>query len=172
MKGAIPHFRARRSGLIVNVASIAAIRTSYCWPLYSASAFSLRALSKSIAAELESFNVGVMFVQPGFVQTHAGSVADESENESSERRKKVKLDDEAHVVKGAIEKDGKDLERATRTIVSIVAESLQSRGWNGSLKLPVGEDAFISVEMKNETSLWDSEYNSEDSSQHAKADAP
>ena len=157
MKGAIPHFRSRRSGIIVNIASIAAIRASYCQPLYSSSAFALQALSKAMATELELFNIGVMFVQPGFIDVPADSAASESDIGPTESTKRIKLDDTVNAAKGIDVKDSDDLDKATRTIISIVSESLQKRGCNCSLRLSLGEEAFISVEMKDRGPLKDSE---------------
>jgi len=157
VKGAIPHFRSRRSGIIVNIASIAAIRASYCQPLYSSSAFALQALSKSLAAELEPFNVGVMFVQPGFIDVPAESAASESDIGPTESTKRIKLDRTVNAAKGINMKDRDDLGKATRTIIAIVSESLQKRGCNGSLRLSLGEEVFISIEMKDRGLLKDSE---------------
>lgn len=65
----LPQMRERRSGRIINVASVAG-RLS-CPPLvpYCASKWALEALSEGLAGEMKTFNVRVAIVEPGIIAT-------------------------------------------------------------------------------------------------------
>ena len=65
----VPHMRARRAGMIVNVGSIAG-KVSLPWlTLYSASKFAVGALTEGLRMELRRDGVRTMIVCPGYVQT-------------------------------------------------------------------------------------------------------
>ena len=71
-------FKDRRSGKIVNIASINGIRGKFAQSNYSASKAGNIALTKSLAKELGKFNVNVNCVAPGMVMTEmAESLAPE-----------------------------------------------------------------------------------------------
>jgi NAD(P)-dependent dehydrogenase (short-subunit alcohol dehydrogenase family) len=69
IQGLLPAMRERRSGWIINIASIAGRMA--CSPLapYTASKFALEALSESLAQEMKPFNVRVAIVEPGIIDT-------------------------------------------------------------------------------------------------------
>ena len=64
-----PHMRARRSGLIVNIGSIAGKMTLPWMTLYSASKSALGTLTEGARMELLRDGVHTMLVCPGYVQT-------------------------------------------------------------------------------------------------------
>jgi short-subunit dehydrogenase len=64
-----PHMRARRSGLIVNVGSIAGKLTLPWMTLYSASKSALDTLTEGLRMELLRDGVRTMLVCPGYVKT-------------------------------------------------------------------------------------------------------
>jgi len=65
----LPGMRARRSGLIVNVTSDAAVNAYATWGGYGASKAALEHLSRILAAELEDSGVRVLVVDPGDMNT-------------------------------------------------------------------------------------------------------
>jgi 3-oxoacyl-[acyl-carrier protein] reductase len=62
-------FMERRSGKIVNIASINGLRGKFAQANYAASKGGIIALTKSLAKELGKFNVNVNCVAPGMVMT-------------------------------------------------------------------------------------------------------
>jgi len=68
-KAVAPAFRKRRSGLIINVTSIAARIAPMAGSAYSASKSATEAMSESLAQELGAFGVRVVCVEPGIIAT-------------------------------------------------------------------------------------------------------
>ncbi len=65
----LPQFRARRSGVIVNVTSSATLAPMPLVAVYTASKTAIEGFTASLAFELEAFNVSVKLVEPGYGPT-------------------------------------------------------------------------------------------------------
>jgi short-subunit dehydrogenase len=65
----VPHMRERKSGLIVNVSSIAGKMTLPWFTLYSASKYALGSLTDGLRLELKRDGIHAMTVCPGYVKT-------------------------------------------------------------------------------------------------------
>ena len=65
----VPHMRARREGMIVNVGSIGGKMTLPWMTLYSASKYAVGSLTEGLRMELRRDNVKTMLVCPGYVKT-------------------------------------------------------------------------------------------------------
>ncbi|MBF8176458.1 SDR family oxidoreductase [Herminiimonas contaminans] len=61
----LPQFRARKSGVIVNVASSVTLTMTPLLPVYTASKAAIVAFTASLALELQEFNIRVGTVLPG-----------------------------------------------------------------------------------------------------------
>jgi NAD(P)-dependent dehydrogenase (short-subunit alcohol dehydrogenase family) len=73
IRAILPHFRANKRGLIINVSSGAGVFTLPMLSLYCASKFALEGFSESLSYELSSQNITVKIVEPGgVVTTHFG----------------------------------------------------------------------------------------------------
>jgi NAD(P)-dependent dehydrogenase (short-subunit alcohol dehydrogenase family) len=62
----LPQFRARRSGVVVNVTSSATLAPMPLVAVYTASKMAIEGFTASLAFELEAFNVRVKLVEPGY----------------------------------------------------------------------------------------------------------
>jgi NAD(P)-dependent dehydrogenase (short-subunit alcohol dehydrogenase family) len=69
VQAVVAGMRQRRSGCIINVSSVAGRISSAPLTPYMASKWALEALSEGLAGELKSFNVRVLLVEPGIIDT-------------------------------------------------------------------------------------------------------
>jgi NAD(P)-dependent dehydrogenase (short-subunit alcohol dehydrogenase family) len=67
-----PHFRANRSGTLINVSSIGGLMTIPAYGVYNASKFAVEGLSEGLWYELGTFGVKVKIVEPGAIKTDFG----------------------------------------------------------------------------------------------------
>jgi NAD(P)-dependent dehydrogenase (short-subunit alcohol dehydrogenase family) len=65
----LPFFRARKSGVVVNVTSSATLTRMPLAAVYTASKMAIEGFTGSLAFELEAFNVQVKLVEPGYGPT-------------------------------------------------------------------------------------------------------
>ena len=69
IQAVLPAMRQRRSGCIINVASIGGHIAVSPQAAYSASKFAVEALSECLAQEAKPFNVRVAIIEPGIIDT-------------------------------------------------------------------------------------------------------
>lgn len=62
----LPQFRARRAGVVVNVTSSATLAPMPLVAVYTASKAAIEGFTGSLARELETFNIRVKLVEPGY----------------------------------------------------------------------------------------------------------
>jgi len=70
VREALPHMRARENGTIVNVSSVAGKLSLPGQGVYAASKFALEGLSDALRAEANEYDVDVVLVEPGPVETN------------------------------------------------------------------------------------------------------
>ncbi len=81
-KAVLPHFRANRSGVIVNVSSVGGKMTFPLGTLYHGTKFAVEGLSEALSWEMEAIGVKVKIVEPGAIKTDfAGRSFDFSNDE-------------------------------------------------------------------------------------------
>lgn len=78
----LPSMRARRSGCIINVASISGRLASAPFAPYTASKHALEALSECLAQEVKAFGIRVAIVEPGIIDTEMAREVSETDAES------------------------------------------------------------------------------------------
>lgn len=69
-KAMLPHFRKNRSGVIINLSSIAGCVSIPLQSLYHATKFGVEGFSESLQYELEAFNIKVKLIEPGTIKTN------------------------------------------------------------------------------------------------------
>lgn len=71
-KAILPHFRANKSGSIINISSIGGQMTFPLGTLYHGTKFAVEGISESLHYELATFGVKVKIVEPGMIRTDFG----------------------------------------------------------------------------------------------------
>lgn len=130
IKAVLPAMRARRSGCIVNMSSIAGRMAFSPMGTYSPSKAALESLSETLAQEVAVFGIRVAVVQPGIVDTAlARSVTDEVEATPYPQARRV-----ASLFAASLH-EPTEPDVVARKIVEIV------EGDDETLRHPVGPDA-------------------------------
>lgn len=68
-RGALPLLRERGEGFILNISSIAGLRSFPGAAFYSATKFALEGLSEGLRHEVAKFGIKVMIIEPGYFRT-------------------------------------------------------------------------------------------------------
>ncbi|KAI0487178.1 putative short-chain dehydrogenase [Xylaria cf. heliscus] len=156
IQAALEGMRARRSGLIVNISSIAAKDPLPTSALYAASKAALEAASESLAKEVASFGIKVLIVNPGAFRTNFLARLQLSETP-------LPADYKDSVVGLTIQKfteaDGKqagDPDKGVERIFEIVTGEGMAGELTGKVqRLVLGEDAFTRMKNNNEKFVHD-----------------
>lgn len=69
MQAALPHFRAQRSGHIINIASIAGFSAASGWAAYAAAKFAVVGLTEVTADDVKELGIKATVVAPGAFRT-------------------------------------------------------------------------------------------------------
>ena len=81
-----PSMKARRSGRIVNVASVAAYKGSALYPLYSISKAAVVMMTRALALDLAPFNVAINAIAPGNTATPLNTADRDNEELMARKR--------------------------------------------------------------------------------------
>jgi NAD(P)-dependent dehydrogenase (short-subunit alcohol dehydrogenase family) len=81
-RAVVPGFRQRRSGVIVNVGSIAGRLTLPFSALYCGSKFAVEGISEALSYEMREIGVLVKLVEPGFIKTNFRNAIEFSNDQS------------------------------------------------------------------------------------------
>ncbi|HEV7737079.1 MAG TPA: SDR family oxidoreductase [Chlamydiales bacterium] len=74
IRALLPHFRAQKAGMILNISSGAGRFTLPLISLYSASKFALEGFSEALSFELSALNIVVKIIEPGGTTTNFNKV--------------------------------------------------------------------------------------------------
>lgn len=69
-KAILPYFRKNKSGIIINLSSIAGIVSIPLQSLYHATKFAIEGFSESLQYEVDTFNIKIKLIEPGTIKTN------------------------------------------------------------------------------------------------------
>lgn len=153
IKAVRPVMRARRSGHIFNITSMAGLTTFPGIAYYSGSKFALEGISATLAQEVKSFGVRVTAVAPGSFRTDwAGRSMIRSERAIADYNKVFDPVRRARVAKSGVQSG--DPAKAAQVILDLVEND------NPPVHLLLGKDAVQVVrdrltELQNEIAAWE-----------------
>ncbi|KAL9110596.1 MAG: hypothetical protein Q9227_004954 [Pyrenula ochraceoflavens] len=153
----LPGMRARGTGVIVNVSSVAGQCPLPSSGLYAASKFALEAISESFAAEVAPFGVKVLIVEPGAFRTQFLASTNANFVESSEAYKEGPVGVTVGKYRSMDGKQGGDPEKACRYIVEAVMGEGEFAGGKEVQRLMLGADCRARVKAKVESLQRDME---------------
>ena len=88
IQAALPGMRRRRKGFIINISSLAGLRSAPALGFYNATKFAVEGLSGALSQEVEPLGIHVMVVEPsGFRTDWAGRSAKESKRQIADYAK-------------------------------------------------------------------------------------
>ena len=134
-----PHMRKRRSGCIVNVSSVAGRIASPPLTPYMASKFALEALSEALAAEMKTFNVRVIIIEPGIIDTAMARRIEEQGKDSPYPQRKRFADLFAATLKNPV---------PPSLVGQKMVEIVESGTWQ--LRHPAGPDAVPFLQWRGQ----------------------
>lgn len=133
-KAVLPHFRAQKSGIIVNISSIGGKMTFPLGTLYHGTKFAVEGLSEALHYEMVSIGVKVKIVEPGLIATDfAGRSFDFANDESM-----VEYQGVVHNLMQGFAKS--DFEPSPPSVVADVIWTAVTDGTN-TLRYTAGDDA-------------------------------
>jgi NADP-dependent 3-hydroxy acid dehydrogenase YdfG len=132
-RAVVPGMRKMRSGVIVNVGSIAGKMTYPLGTIYNGTKFAVEGISEGLRFELREIGVRVKLIEPGIVYTNFFNATEFNNDESLVEYQAL------------MQKFGAAMEEITKhgTEVSVAAETIYEAATDGNdrLRYLVGEDA-------------------------------
>ena len=140
----LPHFRANRAGIIINISSVGGVCTLPFYSLYHGTKWAIEGFSESLNFELNGLGITVKLVEPGAIATDFGS-------RSLDRLKKDGLDAYDPLMKTFLETWAA---ARVRSAPQIVAEAIWQAATDGTsqLRYIVGDDAKALIEARGKIS--------------------
>jgi short-subunit dehydrogenase len=153
----LPAMRTRRSGIIINISSVAGLDAAPSCALYAASKFALEGWTEAMAKEVEEFGISVLLVEPGAFRTNFLAAMNVSENAvaaASNEDDPYKNNISMQALAKFQAHDGKQIGDPDKAADRII-EYVTGQGEGGALKgrvvrMVLGKDAYLRIEAKTQ----------------------
>ena len=151
IKAVLPHMRSRRTGVIVNISSLAGVSGFKASSLYPATKFALEGLSESLKDEVQHLGIKVLVVEPGFFRTELASpnnmvIVKRTVSDYDQHYNEFDLTSIHHKQSG-------DPKKLAERLFDVVTQSGSAQGREIPFRLPIGDDAYPFVSSKYEKNL-------------------
>ncbi|KAL9652996.1 hypothetical protein ABK040_015511 [Willaertia magna] len=136
----LPHFRSRKSGLIINISSLAGTQGFKVCGLYCATKFAIEGISEALRDEVKDLGIKVLVVEPGFFRTELNST-----NNLVDAKRTVSDYDQLYNEFNLHEihqKQAGDPKKLAERLFEVVTQTGIAEGKEIPFRLPIGEDAF------------------------------
>ncbi|PGG99841.1 hypothetical protein AJ79_08393 [Helicocarpus griseus UAMH5409] len=148
MQAVIPSMRARKSGTIVNVSSIAGLDGRPSCSMYAGTKFALEGISEALARDLAPFNVRVLLVEPGAFRTGFASAILAPASGTCKAYQGTPLAQVQDYLREINGKQPGDPIKAAARIIEVVTGTGMGAGKTELLRLPLGPDCMQRARSK------------------------
>ncbi|AEO60336.1 hypothetical protein MYCTH_2309487 [Thermothelomyces thermophilus ATCC 42464] len=140
IRAVLPHMRKRRSGVIVNMSSGAALEGRESMGIYAAAKAALDGLSRVMAKEVAPFNIRVLTVQLGTFNTNMGNATILGKNPLPEDYKGSIADQMMQFMASGKFQGNGDKDKAVKAVYEVVVGEGVGAGREAERLLPLGRD--------------------------------
>ncbi|KAG0645473.1 putative oxidoreductase [Hyphodiscus hymeniophilus] len=144
----MPHFRERKSGVVVFIGSMAGWKGEAVAGAYCSSKAALEVVVESFQAETESFGIKSLIVEPGMFRTAVLSPNNVKSVDSKFQEYKALSDAVIGGTKGYSSQQQGDPHKAVEVIIDIVKQEGKAAGKGIPPKLALGADAVAQMRNK------------------------
>lgn len=142
LRAVLPHFRAQRSGHVINLSSVGGLTGSAGWGLYNSTKFAVEGLNEALAKELAPLGIFTTAVEPGYFRTNfldgsSLTTAKKIIDDYAETSGKMRI----YAPEVSYKQPG-DPEKLAKAIVEI------SRAEQPPVHLPLGNDTIKAYRLK------------------------
>lgn len=141
-KALLPHFRAQRDGLIVNVSSMGGRITFPLGTLYHGSKFAVEGLSEALHYELGPLGIRVKIVEPGGIRTDFGGRSFDFSNDETLTEYQPLVNAVLGALGPMMDEGGSDAEDIAQVVYDAVTDG------TGTLRYVAGADARQLLDMR------------------------
>ncbi|PWJ42409.1 SDR family oxidoreductase [Sediminitomix flava] len=133
---ALPHFRANKDGMFINISSIGGKMTFPVMPVYHATKHAVEGFTESLAYEMEAIGVKVKIVEPGAIATDFGGRSMDFQHDES-------LTEYNEFVAGVMGKFQEMMDPTKMSTPELVADVIYTAATDGTdtLRYRAGADA-------------------------------
>lgn len=152
LKGVLPTLRAQKSGTIINMSSFSGMVGVPAAGLYNMCKFALEGLSETYQAELSSFNIRVIILEPGAFKTEVLRKArGEDLSKFGLHYLNSAVGHTLELTRGLAEDDSSvagDPAKLGQRVIEIVSGEGFAKGTHDVLRFPMGRDSVSLIEGK------------------------